>query len=437
MNNFVSLEVTLSLDMLEVVTSVVSYTAKAYGLEESAVNNAILASEEVFVYLISHPGDSPGLRIRIKNGGYFIKISFIFSPTIIPAHLLNLSSENDQRDLNSLEGLEIFIAGRIADRFIYDRSSQLKTKIHLIIEKKYPERIEFFPPPSQIPKTVAIRQGLNLEIKQASSRIITKYGNHAPNFFRYPGKVVDMIASGDLQNILVTDGKGVVLGSVFWKQNERLIDMYGPYLFVEEQSYGEDLVQSMLETVGRSGAISVINRSPTREVPVSWFEELPCLSTSDKVTGSESALKEQRPLYRDLGEDSGTSVIVHSALVSAVKNWYSLMFMMRQVIPVNSAGEHLPEKTTYYVDIEKNQNRALLTSCLIGEDAADTLRKHLSILQEQGISNIMYEMDLSREDDAALYPVLKENGFSPEYILPWGGERDTLIFRFSRDTTDV
>jgi hypothetical protein len=433
MNDQVSLEVALSLEMLEVFTGVVHSTARAYGLKEPALDHAILAAEEVFVYLVSHPGESPILRLTIKNGGYYVRISFAFSPTGIPTHVLNVSMVSDPKDPKSLEGLEIFIAGRIADRFIYDRSDQEKTRIHLIIEKYYPEQTEILPQPEHVPATMTFTRGMNLEIKQAATRIVNRYGDQAPVFFRFPGKVADMVTYGDLSAMIATDGKGTVFGGIFWKLTERRIDMYGPYLFVPAPDLGENLVQSMLEIVGRSGAISVINRSPTPDTPESWFEELPPMEWQKKDPGDLPALMVQRPLYRDLGEDTGTSVIIHSDLVAAAKKWYSQMCLMRQIITVDSAGEHSEDLTSFYVEINKNIGSVLLTACVIGDDVAETLREHLVLLREGGCSDILYEMDLSKETDAAIYPVLRDAGFAPEYILPWGGQKDTMIFRYHQD----
>lgn len=437
MNTSITLESILSLDMLQVVTGLVNNAAEAFGLNNGTLNHAVLATEEVFVYLVSHSGESRDLTVQVMNGGYYIRISFIFSPILIPAHVLNISSSTDPKDAGSLDDLEIFIAGRIADQFIYDRSSPEKTKIHLIIEKKYPEQVESLPPPGSVPEEMILSAGMNVEIKQASLRIISKYGHQAPTFFRFPGKVVDMVAIGDLRAILATDGKGTVFGCIMWKQAEHLIDLYGPYIFGGHETLGENLVQSMLESVGRSGAAGVVNQSPNSDTPASWFEELPSLSGLYKGSLRSVRHRYQAPLYRELGEDMGTAVIVHSDLVPAVRTYYSQMSLLRQIIPVSSAGEHSYEKTTFYVEIDKGQNRAVLTSCVIGSDAADTLSSHIRLLTDQGVSDIMYEMDLSNETDASLSPVLINAGFSPEYILPWGGHGDTLIFRYRTERDDV
>lgn len=265
-------------------------------------------------------------------------------------------------------------------------------------------------------------------MKQAAMRAFLKYGAISPSFLHFPGKLVDMVEGQEIRILLATDGKGAVYGCVLWKLMSHCIEAFGPYLFTSHDTLGVDLVRTMLEMVSKTGAACILIRESTPDTPLSWFEELPPL-TPPSDTDSRMPMHRSLPLYRQLDEDGGCVVIVHPGLATSVQRWYDQMYLSRQVITSVPAGEKPGPYTSFSVKIEKERRCASLSSITVGDDAALVLAAHQKLLMDQEIFDISYEMDLTDEMEIFLVPVLTDSGFSPEYIIPWGGIGDIMIWQ--------
>jgi hypothetical protein len=432
MKKIAELTVPLSLDIVHLVTGAVDQAALVFGFQDEERDRCILGVEEVFVYLASKEGRETDITVRILDGGYYLQVTLVFPPISFPVQVLNITAVNDPQNQSSFADVGIFIAARITDRFLLNQDNVKETIVHLIFEKKYPEFMETLEPPTldTVPELFLVSPGTNEEIKQAAARVFSTYTSHAPDFFRFPGKVVDMVRSGEYRMVLASDRKGCVFGCLLWRKGKNLIEAFGPFLFISHRTLGEDLVRYTLESLGRSGAVCMIIRDPTPQAPMSWFEELPCLMDFYiRDTWIFSCMKEWRaPLYRQLEEDTGAVVIVHPDLTPAVRTWYDIMALPRTVISASPAGEQPGDYSSFTVKIDKNSGKAVISSRTIGKDASVVLSAHLALLLDQGYSDISYEMDMSDENEPYIYPGLINAGFRPIYILPWGDHGDICIF---------
>jgi len=435
MKRSIELKVPLSYDILPVITQFAEQVVIAYGLSQNDIKRSVLACEDVYTYLTSHSNGISDLTLNIKECGYYIQITFKFSPITIPLQVLNITAISDPGDPKCLAHLEIFIAAHVVDRFILDQNTPDETVVHLIIEKQYPlvSESNLDALPASLPN-LSCTTGTHEEIKQAAIRIIQTYGSHAPVFCRYPGKILDMIKSGEMQAAVYSDGKGNVAGCILWVEGEHLIEVHGPYVFIAGHKPGEELTSFLLESVGRSGLKSLIIRDPLPGVPESWFEKLPLITWNSPKIIQEKLLDSCMPLYRQLEEDIGATVVVHPDFTQVVSQWYDQMDLPRILISSLPAGEAPDEFTVFAVRIDNNRKIASLTLRTVGTDAPLTLTAHTSHLSKQGISGITYEMDLSNEMEVFLVPVLLKTGFFPSYIIPWGGTGDVLVFYYIGET---
>ncbi|PWR72323.1 hypothetical protein [Methanospirillum lacunae] len=431
MKRSIELKVPLSQDILPVITQFAEQVVITYGLSENDIKRSVLACEDVYTYLTSHSNGISDLTLNIKECGYYIQITFKFSPITIPLQVLNITATSDPRDPGCLAHMEIFIAAHVVDRFILDQDTPDETVVHLIIEKQYPLASEsnLDALPASLPN-LSCTTGTHEEIKQAAIRIIQRYGSRAPVFCRYPGKILDMIRSGEMQAAVYSDGKGNVAGCIFWVEGEHLIEVHGPYVFIAGHQPGEELTSFLLESVGRSGLKSLIIRDPLPGVPESWFEKLPTIAWNYPKKDQRKLSDTSMPLYRQLEEDTGVTVVVHPDFTQVVNEWYEKMNLPRFLTSSHPAGETPDEFTVFSVRIDNNRKIASLTLRIVGTDAALILAAHISHLTKQEISEITYEMDLSNEMEVFLVPVLIKSGFFPSYIIPWGGTSDILVFYY-------
>lgn len=417
--------------MLPVITNVAEQVAIAYGLSADDIKRSVLACEDMYTYLVSHSDGISDLTLNLKECGHYVQITFNFHLIPIPLHVLNITAVNDPGDPGCLAQMEIFIVAHVVDRFILDQGTSDETVVHLIIEKQYPLASDstLNTLPTSLPH-LSCTTGTHEEIKQAAIRVIQTYGTHVPDFCRYPGKIIDMIRNGELQAAIYSDGKGNVAGCIFWAQGEHLIDVYGPYVFVPGHQAGEEITRFLLESVGRIGLKSLIIRSPIPGTPESWFERLPPIPWNSNNIGRVDFFNSHTPLYRQLEEDTGATVVVHPDFVQTVSQWYDNLNLPRVLISSIPAGEAPDEFTVFSVRIDNNRKITSLSLRTVGSDAALVLAAHITYLSEQRISCITYEMDLSNEMEVFLVPALLKSGFSPSYIIPWGGSGDILVFYY-------
>ncbi len=429
MKRSIELTLPLSYDMLPIITHVTEQTGIAFGLSLNDIKRSVLACEDMYTYLSSHSDGNSDLTLKIKECGYYVKISFIFNPIPIPLQVLNITALSDPGDPRCLAQMEIFIVAHVVDRFILDQDTSDETVVHLIIEKQYP--LAYDSNLNALPESfpfLSCTTGTHEEIKQAAIRVIQTYGSQVPDFFRYPGKILDIIASGEMEVAIYSDGKGNVAGCVFWAKGEHLIEVYGPYVFVPGHHAGEELTRFLLESVGRTGLKSLIIRHPTPGVPELWFEKLPPIGWNSNTNGSGDSFNSPTPLYRQLEEDTGATVVVHPEFAQAVSEWYDQLNLPRFIISSIPAGEAPDEFTVFSVRIDNNRKTTSLSMRSVGTDVEIILAAHINHLSEQGISRITYEMDLSNEMEVFLVSSLLKSGFSPSYIIPWGGSGDILVF---------
>ena len=59
----------------------------------------------------------------------------------------------------------------------------------------------------------------------------------------------------------------------------------------------------------------------------------------------------------------------------------------------------------------------------------DNLMRHLQLFRNEGIRNVVFEIDLGSAWKSAVIPCLLRNGFRPVQILPYAGDGDIILFQ--------
>lgn len=66
-----------------------------------------------------------------------------------------------------------------------------------------------------------------------------------------------------------------------------------------------------------------------------------------------------------------------------------------------------------------------------GADCVENIAKHVRLIRQEAIPNILFFMDLGQAWQADFAPGLLRQGFKPCCLLPYGGEADVIIFQLS------
>ncbi|SMD05354.1 hypothetical protein [Sporomusa malonica] len=419
----VELRTPLAMEMLPLVTGFAETAAKAFGLDDARSLRLGLAVEEIFVFISAQAGKSENMRLIARSGGYYVEIVCLVSPQALPTKVMNKTAATDIEDEDFLAEMGILLAARMVDRFKLVLEQDKEMGLYFLVEKQYPEMTAQLAMP---PKgNYSIDAGGREELKQFAQQVISSYGVAAPDFFRFPGKVVDMVDSGEYEAVLALDGKGNVGGGMLWKWNGKLVEAYGPYVF--QEGLATLLVEKVLEKLARSSAVSMVVRQPTKEIPVDYFEELGL----PQSIPTEEIVSHYTVLYRQLEEDTGMVVFVHSSLKGFVEKCYERLVLPRSIISVEQAGEKLVPHSVFAVSVDRNQKQAVLSALVVGADAQAVLREYVSSLRQQGVSTMFFELDIGKELEALLAADLRAAGFAPSFVLPWGGQGDVVVFQYA------
>jgi hypothetical protein len=420
------LSIGTDMKFLPVVLSFTESSSRIFGLGDRDALKLTLASEEMFAYLCRMTGEAKPVTLTMENGFYYALLRFTFDNIDFDPRAFNLTA-NVSPDEEGLDEMGLLIASRSVDRMFIFRDALEGTGIDLIKEKTYPEaepwKSEEPPDNDRLSYGLPDAEDLRMFIRS----IAAWYDPFVyPQDFGYPGKVVDMVASGEYGVLTATDMKGRVAGGVAWRgSGTAMIECYGPYVFVEKgrQEVGKGLVEALISTVARSEAICLMNRYPAPDLPPGYFEKL---GTIDLVINGE-----KRPwhfLFRELKEDPGCRVYAHAGMEEFLKSRYKAHFLPREIVPVKYEGERQNPHSVFGASFQHSQNFVVLSPLWDGADARENLARHLDVLRAEGIANILFRIDLGYGWHARLYPVIEANGFVPSIVVPYRGKADWLFF---------
>lgn len=423
----IAIELDLLAQNLPVIMKVVEQSALVFGMQTREALALTLAAEEVFSYLCAHADIKENIRAVCKNGIYYVRIDLIFSKSNLNLRAFNLGVDVDLEDDSHLEEMGLLIAARSVERlFINDEPGPSMT-LTLYKEKSYPAAETQSGHTREEIKQFFIEPAGQEDLKFFCQRAVELACDESllPPFMNYPGKLVDMIGSGEYQAALAFDERQEVAGGIVWKaRGEKTVECFGPYLLATVDGMAEALTEHCLEQIGRSEAVGIINRSGITELSRPYFEELG--TVLNYQAGGQT--RRAAAYYRQLGEDLGQRVWTHGALLPYLQSEYQRLFLPRDIRVVSSMGEQGHRHSVFSAELGSGQ--VLLRPLLGGEDAADNLNRHLKLLNREQILNIFFELDLGVAWQAELVPALLEKGFNPCLILPYAGKGDLLLMQY-------
>ena len=259
------------------------------------------------------------------------------------------------------------------------------------------------------------------------------YPNHTiPMSFALPGKVVDMMACGELHAGIAADKVGHIGGGVVWRwEGTQLVEFYGPYVFNQpaESEMAQVLTDHCIGAIARSHTGGLISRYPTLELPTAYFEPLGTLTIRQR----DGHALETVAYYRDLGEDLGLSVWAHPSLKAYLTAEYQRLVFAREIKPVTEEGESASPFCVISAEFDRAPGRVTLHPIWWGRNAEETLAAYLQTLLKEDLPNIFFQMDLGRSWHCHFTPALLKLGFEPRLLLPYAGKGDLVIFQYNSD----
>ena len=233
---------------LPLVTSFVENGAIGLGMGRAEAMSLTLATEEIFSYLCQIATPEEMVEIRCSGGGYYVRAVFLFSVEDFNMRAFNLTTTVSVDDEESLEEMGLLIASRMVERFQVSKERGKGVQLTLIKEKKYPASEEETVPAARNLAEFSIQDPNPEEIKLLALLVSSYYRDWIiPGFFEYPGKLVDMVESGECRAAMALAPDGHVGGGIIWRWTGlKTVECFGPYLF--NQDPDSSIPEALLET---------------------------------------------------------------------------------------------------------------------------------------------------------------------------------------------
>ena len=185
------------------------------------------------------------------------------------------------------------------------------------------------------------------------------------------------------------------------------------------------LIDSCLSNIARIGAVGLISRYPSPELPAEYFEPLGSLIFRNE----QNALLELTSYYRHLEEDLGLSVWSHDSIEPFLTDTYSRLAFAREIKPVRSGGESHSAFSVLSAEFDRGAGQVTLRPIWWGGDSESVLAAYVETLLKEELGSILFEMDLGKSWQCYFTPALSKSGFEPRLVLPYAGQGDLVIFQ--------
>jgi hypothetical protein len=315
----------------------------------------------------------------------------------------------------------------MVDRFQFFQEGKT-LRLILTKDKSYPS-LGAFPESGAKPlESFSVRPPDAEELKLFVRLARTRYASPVtPQSFNFPGKVADMVACGEYRCAIAADKAGHIGGGIVWRWDGiRLVELFGPYIFgTPNLVMSQALTDACLSDVARIGAVGLICRYPTPQLPVEYFEPLGSLIFRNE----QKAFLELTSYYRHLEEDLGLSVWSHDSIEPFLIDTYRRLAFAREIRPVRSGGESHSAFSVLSAEFDRGAGQVTLRPIWWGADSEHVLAGYVETLLKEKLDGILFEMDLGKSWQCYFTPALSKSGFEPRLVLPYAGQGDIVIFQ--------
>ncbi|MEN6374564.1 MAG: hypothetical protein ABFD75_07275 [Smithella sp.] len=428
-----TLGITASAPYMPVATSFVESAAIVFGMKKEEYLRLCLATEEIFLYLSNFVCPGKALEVQCFNGFYYTRVLFRFSAVELNLSGLNIASTITPAREPDLDAMGLLIASRSVDHL--DVAAEKNNRICLTItkEKAYPAHSEKLNLPQSAEKIST--ETPDAERLKYFAGFAAQFCDSAqrPAFLTYPGKLVDMVASGEYNAIVALNTKKETVGGVlFCYRTEKIVQCFGPYCFCKEQEnmICETLLEACLSKIARTRALGLLSISGLPESLRHNFEKLGSLRYHEEG----KAPVDEFSFYRLLHEDPGFEVWSCGDLTIYLKSEYRRLALAREIRTIRDMGETRSGASLFAAEVHRDRRAVTLRPLWPGNDLAANIERHIRFLRNDGFLNLHFELDLGIPWQAELIPILLNYQFEPGIILPFAGKSDIVIFEYNDET---
>lgn len=426
-----SLNVAAVMDFLPAVTQCVETASLFFGLGKNESLKLQLASEEIFSYLCERVCRGNPVEILCRGGLFYARVEFHFTVPTLDMGALNMTTAISLDGDDDLTQMGLVIASRTVDRLFITTGMNNSVMLAMEQDKAYPPSAEVSE------KAVDARGALSVAVPDAEAlkRFALQMGPGVPDallpaFFKYPGKVADMVAAGYCQALVAQDETGAIAGGLLSRPlTEKIVEVFSPCIFdpAREEEMTTLLMETCIAKTARTKAVGLVNLTG---LPASLRPQFETLGEMTYAQEGGAPLIGQA-FCRLLHEDPGCQVWTDAVLKDYLEKEYARLFLARDIRDVRNLGESASTGASIFAcDIRRVRSEAHLRPLWPGQDLAENLSRHVALCQNEALKNIFFTLDLGISWHAHLAPVLMSQSFKPCVILPFAGQADLVIFQY-------
>ena len=425
-----SLKIAAVMEFLPAVTQCVETAAEFFGLGKNEALKLRLASEEIFAYLCDRVCRGSMVDVICRGGLFYARVEFQFSVSALDMGALNMTTAVSLEGDDDMTQMGLVIASRTVDRLFISTGMQNAIILAMEQDKAYPAAAD-----ADL-KTVDVKGALTVATPDAEGvrRFAMQMGVCAhdplrPAFFKYPGKVADMIASGHCQALVAKDEAGTIAGGLLYRAlTDKMVEVFSPCIFDPSRTdeIAGPLLEACISKTARTKAVGLVNLTGLPDTLRPQFEPLGEM-TYDRQ-GAEPIIS--KAYCRLLHEDPGCQIWTHSSLKAYLEKEYARLFLARDIREVPDLGETRTGPSIFSTEMRREKSEAFLRPLWPGQDLAENLARHITLCKKESLKNIFFTVDLGVSWHAHLAPVLMAQALKPCVIIPFAGQADLVIFQY-------
>lgn len=414
----VKLNIPLQNDFLPLLLSYIEKSASAFNFPDPEIQSLMLATEEVFSFLVFNAKSSDNLLFVLKNKGSSLELVVKFAPQTLPVKALNITAKVIGKNKLPLNDMGILIAARSVDNLSLKIDDDNKMIMTMIKKKSYHNII--------IPKKYDISYGnsfypIDIDLEKSQeflSLIHDKYKeSQIPDFLSMPDKFSDMINQGEFDGCFAQDENNNLAGALLWRLSGKMIFGFGFYTFCKPEIVAKVLWKGCISRTAMINPYCCFIRNPTKNTPEEYFQKI------------------DNAAYAFMANDQeNIPVFLAPPLVPFVQNFYQKLSISRQIYEkvINDKEFHnLSDDSAFAADMDRKNKKVTLSLIWLGKDALKNLKEQAETLLNEGFEKIYFKLQIENSPHAIMGEFLLKAGFKPNLIIPWTEQGDLLYFLYN------
>lgn len=395
--------------------------ARGFGYSDRECSGLMLAVEELFSFYQEQATAGTTVEVELEDQSYRLNLSMSFRAADPDLRPFNLTWRVRPDSEESLRTLGPMIAARTVSTLRFEFAEKQLVTIRLTLNRGYPTAQPAALPPRQTAHPVQVVKASREDLVHFCGILAGAVNDCIPAALARPAMAADMVTAGRLHALLAHSGEWIVGGVAWLPLTDGNAEMFGPYLFCDDPDDG-------LLTALTEGVISCVSRTSFRGLLRRQGDWVGHERFFDCLGEVQMGGKRRVYYFRNLKEESGTAAYCRGSLAAFVQAEYDRLDLPRQLRDAVVDAKHLQGPSVLNVKLDWPDKTAIIRPLRPGNDMCENLAGHLRLLDEQGIQNILMEINAARSEETVFSQALEDAGFAARLLIPDAVGGDLVLY---------